>query len=291
MLGLMGQILLWALCLFQALVHRASALEMLSPLGLALRKEASEFNSSVPIGSILRQTPPPGIVVREGKIIRVVVSQGGETVFVPNLVGLPLRNAELLLRQRQLLLGEVSESYSLHVEKGMVLSQDPNAESSAMNNALVSTVISAGPPPLGITLMPDFRQKQIQEASHWAKEGGFSIRVSSDRDSLFPNGIVLSQQPQPDVVVSRETEIKFVVSGNMKGTSNPASMKHLHYEVSQGGSDSLIRIVLVDQSGEREVFNGLRAPGSKVDLDIPQSGSAKVRIFVNGILVEEREIP
>ncbi|MBI4051373.1 MAG: PASTA domain-containing protein, partial [Elusimicrobia bacterium] len=261
------------------------------PLGVALLKEANEFNSSVPIGSILRQIPSPGTVVREGKIVRVVVSQGGETVFVPTLVGLPLRNAEMLLRQRQLLLGEVSESYSLHVEKGMVLFQDPKAEVSTAKNALVNVVVSAGPPPSGIILMPDFRQRQISEASNWAKGLGFAIQVQSDPDSLFPNGLILSQQPPPDAVVSSETEIKFAVSGRSKESSSATPVKHLHYEVSQGGSDSLIRIVLVDQSGEREVFNGLRPPGSKIDLTIPQTGSAKIRIFANGILVEERELP
>src|SRR5271166_2682032 len=55
----------------------SAALDMISTLNLGIRKEGSEFDSSVPISSVLRQDPPPGTVVREGKIIKVVVSQGG----------------------------------------------------------------------------------------------------------------------------------------------------------------------------------------------------------------------
>ncbi len=64
----------------------------------------------------------------------------------------------------------------------------------------------------------------------------------------------------------------------------------IRYEVAQSGSQSQIRIIMVDQHGEREIFNGFRDPGSKVDLTVPHGGAAKVRIFVNGILVEEREL-
>ncbi len=71
----------------------SGVLDMLAPLKLSLIKSGSEFNSSVPIGSILRQRPPAGTKVREGKTIRVVLSQGGETVFTPAISGLPLRNA------------------------------------------------------------------------------------------------------------------------------------------------------------------------------------------------------
>ncbi|MBI4249264.1 MAG: PASTA domain-containing protein [Elusimicrobia bacterium] len=137
-----------------------AALDMLAPLKLGIRKEDEEFNDQVPIGAILRQYPEAGTIVREGKTVRVVIGQGGESVFVPSLIGLPLRNAEMLLRQRQLLLGEVSESFSLRVEKGFVLSQDPGAESSIEKNTMVNAVVSAGSPPPRHRAFPRFPAAQ-----------------------------------------------------------------------------------------------------------------------------------
>ena len=293
----------WA---FKALIHnrtevavpdlrRKSAmasLELLSQKNLALRKEGEEFDSTVPVGAVIRQVPVPGTVVREGKIVRVWFSQGGESVFAPNLVGLPLRSAELLLRQSQLLLGEVSESYSLTCEKGSVMSQDPLPDESLNKNAMINVAVSAGQPPSGIVLMPDLTQKTVDEAQLWASQAKVDLAVSEDSSSLFPNGTVLSQKPRPDTVVTKDAKAEVTVSRRKESAQSPAAeMRRIHYEVAQGSSQSQIRIMVLDQSGEREVFNGLRSPGSKIDLSVPRGGPAKVRIFVNGMLVEERELP
>ncbi|MBI5244510.1 MAG: PASTA domain-containing protein [Elusimicrobia bacterium] len=267
----------------------AGALSMLAPLNLPLMMEGEEFNGSIPIGSILRQRPPGGTKVREGKTIRVVVSQGGETVFTPSLSGLPLRNAEILLRQSQLALGEVADSYSLRLDKGLVLSQDPKAESSVEKNALVNVVVSGGPPPEGVVLMPEFLRKNIAEAKEWAAKHGVEIDLVNDPDSLFPYGTVLEQQPQADAVVSDSAKVALTISARAGGRPEPSAAA-FHYQVPQGASESLVRIVLVDQKGERELFNGLRAPGSKIDLSVSAAKRARVKIFLNGTLVEERNL-
>lgn len=269
-----------------------AALDMVSPLGFSLRKDRAEFDNSVPIGAILRQTPSAGTKAREGKIIRVVVSQGGETVFVPNLAGLPLRNAEMLLRQSQLLLGEVSESYSLKMDKGMVLSQSPKSETSVERNAPVNLVISGGQPPEGVILMPDFLRKNVSEAQSWAGEAGVQVVVAKDPNSLFPYGMILEQDPAPDAVLSQGGKVRLTVSGRAKSDAGVTAQRSFRYEVPQGGTDNHVRILIVDQYGERELFNGLRPPGSKVDLEVPQHevGQARMKVYLNGILVEERDL-
>ncbi len=266
------------------------AIEILSERNLAIRKEGVEFDESVPIGAVLRQNPPPGTQVREGKTVRVVFSQGGAAVFVPVLIGLPLRNAELLLRRKQLLLGEISEAYSLRSKKGIVMFQDPWAESSVAKNTMMNVVVSAGPPPSGIVLMPDFRQRQLSQAMRWASENAFFVEVRDNPDSLFPNGTILGQEPGPDTVLGDDTEISITASSRMEIIHGRELVHRIHYEVSQSGSQSQIRIIIVDRQGEREIFNGFRDPGTKVDLTVPHGGAAKVRIFVNGVLVEEREL-
>ena len=268
----------------------SSALDLLAPLGLGLRKSGVEFDASVPISSVLRQDPPPGTIVREGKTVRVVVSQGGQTVLAPSLTGLPLRNAEMMLRQSQLVLGEVSEAYSLKSEKGLVLSQDPKAETSVERDAMVNIVVSGGAPPAGVALMPDFQRKTLDEAAAWAAGAGVSLEVKSDPSSLFPNGTVMTQSPSPDVVLSGEAKVVVTVSGRKGSAPSVASSKTFHYELPQSGSDSQVRIVMVDKYGERELFNGMRKPGSKIDVPIQSAGGARVKIYQNGILVEERDL-
>jgi serine/threonine-protein kinase len=267
-----------------------NALQALSENNLAMKIEGYEFNEAVPIGTVLRQVPDAGATVREGKIVRVVFSQGGESVFTPNLIGLPLRNAELLLRQRQLVLGEVSESYSLKAEKGTVLTQDPKPELSVSKNTMVQVAVSAGLPPAGIVMMPDFRQKKSDEAQQWASQSGMSLSLSEDPGSLFPGGTIIDQSPVPDTVVSAESRITLTVSSRKGAQAGSEKEFRVHYEVSQSGSQRHIRVVALGKSGDREIFNGLRDPGSKIDLSVPYGGAEKIRIFVNGILVEERPV-
>ena len=266
----------------------AAALDLLAPLNLGLRKNGVEFDASVPISSVIRQDPSPGTVVREGKTVRVVVSQGGQTVLAPTVVGLPMRNAEMLLRQTQLQLGEVSEAYSLKSEKGLVLSQDPKGETSVERDAMVNLVLSGGPPPAGVALMPDFQRKTVEDVQSWASGAGFAVSVKTDASSLFPAGTVLTQTPAPDAALAKDAAIAVTVSGR-KGAAPDAAAKTFRYELSQGGSDSQVRIVMVDKYGERELFNGLRKPGSKIEVPVQSAGGARIKIYLNGILVEERD--
>ena len=268
----------------------SNALQLISEGSLAMKIDGYEFNDSVPIGTVLRQAPAAGTAVREGKIVKVVFSQGGESVFTPNLIGLPLRNAELLLRQRQLLLGEVGVSYSLKAEKGTVLSQEPKSEMSVSKNTMVQVVVAAGIPPAGIVLMPDFRQRKIAETYQWASDNKLEVKTIEDAGSLFPGGMVIDQSPPADTVVSPESQITLTVSSRKSTAGQEEKEFHINYEVSQSGSQRHIRIVAVSKQGDREIFNGLREPGSKIDMAVPYGGADKVRIFVNGILVEEREV-
>ena len=51
-----------------------------------------------------------------------------------------------------------------------------------------------------------------------------------------------------------------------------------------------MRVVLLDETGENEVLNETKQPGSKIDLEISYAGNATLRIFTDGVLVREREI-
>ena len=64
----------------------------------------------------------------------------------------------------------------------------------------------------------------------------------------------------------------------------------MHYEMPQGKNASRVRVIVEDATGENEILNETKQPGSKIDLEIPYTDRAAVRVFVDGILVREREI-
>lgn len=188
------------------------ALDILSPLKLALAKEAVQVDENSPPGSILRHSPPAGLRVREGKTVRVTLSSGGQVVFVPDLVRVTLTEAQNRLRAAGLSLGAVTQVFSLQNENGQVVDQTPAASAVLRPNAMVDLKVSKGAPPEGVVLMPDFIDQPLSVARQWAEERKISPDVKEEMTAAFASGNVIRQTPAPDAAVSEKTPISFVVA-------------------------------------------------------------------------------
>lgn len=265
------------------------ALNVLSNLNLGLRKESDEFNQNIPLGTIIRQNPMPGITVREGKIIKVTISQGGQVSFVPNLIGLPIRTAEINIRSAGLNLGEESTRYSILYEKGIVVDQDPKPGSIIERDSLINLVISSGKPPDDILLMPKFINKDIDEVRKWGSDNQIDIEIKQETSSIEPSGTVIRQDIPPDTEITRGQKVVVWVADYSDDKTETG--KRFYYEIPQGSGDRLVKLTMVDDNGEKEIFNGTKSPGTKIDIPINPEGKAKIRIFINNILVEERDLP
>lgn len=265
-----------------------AALNSLATVNLAMKQAGVEFADNVPPGSVLRQIPSAGSTVREGRVIRVWISQGDEMVFVPSVEGLDLRAAQLAVRQAGLQVEKVENAYSLTVEKGLIISQSPEADSMLTRGDKVTLTLSNGQPPASVILVPDFRNKKLAEATLWASQQNMNLTVKEDADSPFPYGTISEQNPPADSELAAGSALEVTVS--RREASEDEKMYHLHYELPQGKKAMRVRIVLIDDNGEREVINESKQPGSKIDLEIPYSGKATFRILSDGILVREREI-
>lgn len=189
------------------------ALNTTSPLNIYIKKIGDEFNPEIPAGLIMSQTPPPGSIVKEDRVIKIVLSAGGEVVYVPELRGETVRSAQVILRHSGLDLGEQSVRYSTTVVKGRLLAQDPASNTAYQKNGLVNIVVSMGPPPPGTVLMPDFIGKDIALAEEWADNNEIFIKNISKVGSFeFKENQVLTQQPAAGEIVSRTTEVEFCIS-------------------------------------------------------------------------------
>ena len=264
------------------------ALNMLGASNLAIKQAGVEFAQNVPPGSVLRQLPSAGSTVREGRVIRVWISQGDEMVFVPNTIGSDLRSAQLAVRQAGLLVDKVDNAYSLTYEKGLIVAQTPKPDSMVQKGEKVSLVLSNGAPPASVVLVPNFKSKKLAEATLWASAQNINLIIKEDAGSIFPNGTIAEQRPAADSQIAPGTNLEIIVS--RREASDDEKSYHLHYEMPQGKNASRVRVIVEDATGENEILNETKQPGSKIDLEIPYTDRATVRVFVDGILVREREI-
>src|SRR3712207_3512948 len=120
----------------------AEAQNKLDGTGLKLVVKSEEYSSQVPEGNIISQTPSSGSNLNKGDSIEVIVSKGTSKVPVPNVIGLKLTQAEKLLNDNGLLLGNVKYEYNSAAE-GTVLSQSLVGGSSDEGQK-VSLVVSKG---------------------------------------------------------------------------------------------------------------------------------------------------
>src|SRR5439155_12602621 len=266
------------------------ALNMLSPLGLGLEKEGEQFDKRFPAGAIVHQTPAPGMPVREGRIVRVTVSQGGETIFVPNLVGQPMRNTQTTLQNMGLSVGEIERRPSLKFEKDQVMITDPAGGSIIAKNGLVNLVLSDGPPAADVLLIPDFVGETLAKAKEWTGTHQMSLSTREEADISKADGEILMQSPTGDTPIHPGDTLTLVVNRPGASTGPEGQGVRIYYEVPQGASDRDIRVSVIDESGEREVFRKSQSPGSKVDIRVQPKGHARARVFVNGVMVEEHPL-
>ncbi len=267
------------------------ALNIVSRSGLGLKKIGESFDPNLPMGTVITQNPKFGMVVREGRYINVIVSLGGEKVFVPNLIGEERRKAEILLRQYNLIVGTVTETYSLKYQKNKIMSQDPPESSVVDRNTAVNFVISRGIPPENIILMPDFVARQVEDAQKWAQTYGLEIRIVETISDYGQSNFVISQKPLPDTVVTSNDIIEIVVPKIFEDTKISGETKEPNfiYEIPPIGTAAKnVKIVQVSTDGEKNLYNQLTLPGSKIALYILPKKNAKVRIFIDGVLIDEK---
>ncbi|MDR2395625.1 MAG: PASTA domain-containing protein [Endomicrobium sp.] len=190
------------------------SLDELSKIGFGLIKDGEEANQNVPSGIILRQNPQAGILVREGKIIKVTISQGGEIVYVPNLVGQTIRSADITLKRSTLVMGEVERKFSAVMEKDYVISQDIKAGQKVDKDSVVNIIVSEGLPPEGTILMPNFVNLNIEEAKIWASANDVNLDIKTENNEGIENNTIINQYPQPDTNISDARYVTLTISTN-----------------------------------------------------------------------------
>lgn len=265
------------------------SLEALSQSKLALLKEGSEFNQDVPAGIVIRQSPQPGMNVKEGKTVRVTVSQGGEIVYVPNLVGETIRSATISLRSVGLILGEVLKKPSVNYEESVVLEQDPVSGSTVGKEETVNIVVSSGKPSDGSFLMVNWVGKPAEEAKKWAVDNGFQVDVMPAKTNLANPGYVFEQLPKSDSKLSQDVKIVFYVA-NERSSLVQEDKKFTYTVPSTGNTSKRVRFILSDDRGEKDIFNGVRKPGTVINIPLKVQGKATVKVFINNVSTENIEL-
>ena len=104
-----------------------------------------EYSNEVEKGKIISQQPMSGATLQEGDTVTLVLSKGPMKGYIPNVVGLTLGEAENILKENKLSLGNIKYEYSDTYNSGIVIAQDPKSGSESNQEwGTVNVVVSKG---------------------------------------------------------------------------------------------------------------------------------------------------
>jgi len=117
----------------------------LSKLGLTLEEAGDVYDPTLAVGTVVSQRPAAGKKVKAGRTIKLFLSSGTRKVLVPNLLGRPADQVEVVLLAEGLMLGKIEEAYSSETNSGIILSQNPLPGEEVAAGTSVEVSVSASP--------------------------------------------------------------------------------------------------------------------------------------------------
>ena len=198
-------------------VQEASSLLANPNVNLVLKVTGNQDSDATP-GTILSQTPAAATEVPSGSEVDVTVAQAASAPaqqLMPRLIGVPVVQAVVTLRQMELPLGTPDLEYSDQYAAGVISAQDPAEGTPILRGdrfprIVVKLGISKGPPPAApppanpvpsppaneVPTVPDLGGMTRQDAEVALRGVGLRLGATAfDYSSSVRSGLILSQAP------------------------------------------------------------------------------------------------
>ena len=191
---------------------QAAATTAINGAGLVVGAVTQQSSATVPAGNVSSQNPTSGAGVASGSAVNLVVSTGPApapgTVTVPSVLNLTQAAATTAINGAGLVLGTVSQSSSITVPAGSVISQSPNVGTNVAASSAVALIVSTGP--VAVPSVVNLTQAAATTAISFA---GLAVgTVSTESNATVPSGSVISQNPASGTNVVAGSAVAIVVS-------------------------------------------------------------------------------
>ncbi len=165
---------------------------LLHSRGLVLRV-ADRIYSELPINVVVRQSPPPGMLMKVSQQAHVVLSLGQRQLQIPLLEGNSLRASRIELLRGGLQVGEVSGITTPDEPADTVIQQTPRPGAGAATPR-VDVLVSTGPRETAY-VMPHLVGLNEADAQHRLDVAGLRRKVNYVSAPQWPHSAVIDQAP------------------------------------------------------------------------------------------------
>ena len=165
-------------------------------------------DDTAPVDTVISQDPAGGEKRDKGTTVNIVVSQGPDTVAVPDLYNLSVDDARKKAEELGFKIVERESDYSEQVEEGHIMEQFPAANEQAAKGSTIEYVVSRGTELMSV---PKVEGSTEEEATKILEDAGFKVEVERKYDDSVREGRVIWQSPLNDKVKPGST-VKIAVS-------------------------------------------------------------------------------
>jgi serine/threonine-protein kinase len=264
------------------------ALETLTDLGLNTKVKELRFDPSVPKNHIIAQLPEPGTEIKRGRDVRLVISRGARTVVYPNLAGIDLPQAQILLEQNGLRQGNVSHVHHPSRPRQTIVTQYPPAGSRGLRGDPIDLLVSDGPAPVSMRML-DLKGLGLDQAIAAIEKDRLMLgNVTTVSDPSMADDTVISQVPGAGHRVDMGAQVDITISRQVrKRTSFSSNNTQLfRYRVMQGFIRQHIRVRINRPGASFDLFNGFVKPGNEIWLLVPKDVPTTLFLYLDGVLAK-----
>ncbi|MEW6671758.1 MAG: PASTA domain-containing protein [Thermodesulfobacteriota bacterium] len=271
-------------------------LKILTDLGLNAKVKGSEYHDAVPMNHVIYQEPEPGTEIKKGRDIRIVISKGTLAVPTPNLVGLPLYQARIILEENGLCQGKASTTYSDRVKKDEVMAQVPLPGAMITRSTCVDLLTSLGIRP-GAYKMPDLMGSPLEEAILLIESSNLLVgNIKSVTSGSGAVNAIVGQEPAPGDRVFEGGSVNLEVktkAGGMQGAviEDAGGVRLYRYRPAGGFIKERVGIKASWFGLSVDLYDEFVGPGQEVWVLIPKNQDVSVSLYKNDVLAESRFFP
>ncbi len=267
------------------------ALKTLSDLELNTKVRKFEYNAEITANHVIFQEPEAGAEIKKGRDVRLIISKGAQTILMPNLSNLSLRQALIILETNDLGSGIRTHTYHSEIEKDHIITQTPYPNTAIRRDANVDLLISQGKRPLAY-MMPDLKTMSISDAVMAIEQINLKLgEIKINVDKGLPEDIVIRQEPQAGHRVIAQTAVNLLVNQthttkNIRDWALPQGVALLRHRIADGFLKHHIRVQLNGFGVANDLIDDYYSPGEEVWVLIPHNSNITVLLYEDDKLIE-----
>jgi len=270
-------------------------LEILTDLGLNTKVKGFEYSENIPKNHIIFQQPKPSVEIKKGRDIKIVISKGAKYILMPNLRGLSLQQARIIIEENGLCHGKQSVTYSSIFEKDNIIAQVPSPGAQIARGECINLLLSLGIRPRGYK-MPVLNGLALDDAIGLIEKSNLilgEIKYLFFKDK--PKDTITDQDPLAGSLVLEGNLVNLVLNSK-DGTQSSeyiagtTSGTFFRFRTTNGFLKRHILVSLTGLTFSNDLLNEFVKPGEEIWLLVPNEKGATLLVYEDDELVLNKVI-